>query len=76
MKASADEVRGVDKDALKKAEDVLKKKQDKKDKAGPKVVANKYGTREATASQVWCSCFPCFFYSVFCSCSCSCPGVW
>ena len=53
--------------ALKKAEEVLKKKQDKKDKAvcfssflkgnipplqGPKTVANKYGSREATASQV------------------------
>jgi len=43
----------VDKEALKKAEEVLKKKQDKKDKAGPKTVANKYGSREATASQVF-----------------------
>ena len=42
----------VDKDALKKAEEASRKKQERKDKAGPKVVANKYGSREATASQV------------------------
>ena len=43
----------VDKEALKKAEDASRKKQERKDKAGPKVVANKYGSREATASQVF-----------------------
>jgi len=52
LKDTSEDMRGVDKEALKKAEEVIKKKQERKDKAGPKIVANKYGSREATASQV------------------------
>jgi len=42
----------VDTEKLKKAEDQLKKKQLRKDKMDIKPDANKYGSREATASQV------------------------
>jgi ATP-binding cassette subfamily F protein 3 len=52
MKTVDEESRYVDKDALRKAEEVLKKKQERKEKTVAKPVANKYGSREATASQV------------------------
>jgi len=52
LKDADEEARFVDTDKLKKAEEQLKKKQLRKDKEGVKPQANKYGSREATASQV------------------------
>jgi len=52
VNTSHEDVLAVDKEKLMKAEEQLKKKQTRKDKEGPKPIANKYGSREATATQV------------------------
>jgi len=52
VSVGVEETLAVDTDKLKKAEEQLKKKQTRKDKEVAKPVANKYGSREATASQV------------------------
>ena len=51
MKSGEEELRSVDKNKLEKAEELLKKKQNKKENSSGKQT-NKYGSREATASQV------------------------
>ena len=45
-------MRSVDKGKLERAEELLKKKQTKKETTGSKQPSNRYGNREATASQV------------------------
>jgi len=50
LKTGEEELRSVDKNKLEKAEELLKKKQNKKDTTVKQ--PNKYGSREATASQV------------------------
>jgi len=52
LKTGDEELRGVDSKKLEKAEELLKKKQNKKDQTAVKQNPNKYGSREATASQV------------------------
>jgi len=52
LKTGEEELRSVDSKKLERAEELRLKKQQKKDAAGVKPVANKYGSREATASQV------------------------
>ena len=51
LKTGDEELRSVDKNKLEKAEELLKKKQNKKETTAVKPT-NKYGSREATASQV------------------------
>ena len=52
LKTGEEELRSVDKDKLEKAEELRLKKQNKKDNTTTTKPANKYSTREATASQV------------------------
>jgi len=52
LKTGEEELRGVDSKKLERAEELLKKKLNKKENSAVKPVANKYGSREATASQV------------------------
>jgi len=50
LKTGDEDLRGVDSKKLEKAEELLKKKQSRNVKSAP--TANRYGSREATASQV------------------------
>ena len=52
LKTGDEELRSVDKNKLEKAEEMLKKKQTRKQDTSTTKPQNKYGNREATASQV------------------------
>ena len=52
LKTGEEELRSVDKGKLERAEELLKKKQTKKENTSGKQPSNRYGNREATASQV------------------------
>ena len=52
LKTGEEELRSVYSKKLERAEKLRQKNQQKKDAAGLKPVANKYGSRKATASQV------------------------
>jgi len=52
LKTGEEELRGVDSKKLERQEELRKKKQNRKDNTVAKPAGNKYGSREATASQV------------------------